>query len=85
MLQIVSEQPRKRSSNSAVLMLWSIRLEFGWKATLKKTQGAVINVASDAGPIGLRGAGVCCVSIEGVVNMTRALELDLVEDLIRHS
>lgn len=50
---------------------------------LKKTRGAIINVASDAGLIGLRGAAVYCASKGGVVNMTRALALDLAEDLVR--
>jgi NAD(P)-dependent dehydrogenase (short-subunit alcohol dehydrogenase family) len=43
----------------------------------KASRGNVINVASDAGLIGEKNLSVYCASKGGVVNMTRALALEL--------
>lgn len=50
---------------------------------LKKTQGCIINIASDAGLHGIKNTSVYCASKAGVVNMTKALAIDLAEDLVR--
>jgi len=44
---------------------------------LRATCGAVVNVASDAGLIGERNLSVYCASKGGVVNLTRALAMEL--------
>lgn len=46
-------------------------------AHLRKSGGNVVNVASDAGLIGENGLAVYCASKGGVVNMTRAIALEL--------
>jgi NAD(P)-dependent dehydrogenase (short-subunit alcohol dehydrogenase family) len=46
-------------------------------APLRAGGGAIVNVASDAGLIGERGLVVYCASKGGVVNLTRALALEL--------
>jgi NAD(P)-dependent dehydrogenase (short-subunit alcohol dehydrogenase family) len=48
---------------------------------LKASRGNVVNVASDAGLIGERRLSVYCASKGGVVNMTRALALELAPDV----
>ncbi len=48
---------------------------------LRASAGAVINVASDAGLIGERNLSVYCASKGGVVNLTRALALELAPDV----
>jgi NAD(P)-dependent dehydrogenase (short-subunit alcohol dehydrogenase family) len=44
---------------------------------LRASNGTVVNLASDAGLIGERGLAVYCASKGGVVNLTRALALEL--------
>jgi NAD(P)-dependent dehydrogenase (short-subunit alcohol dehydrogenase family) len=48
---------------------------------LKASRGNVVNVASDAGLIGEKKLSVYCASKGGVVNMTRALALELAPDV----
>jgi NAD(P)-dependent dehydrogenase (short-subunit alcohol dehydrogenase family) len=50
---------------------------------LKKTKGCIINLSSDAGLIGLKGAAIYCASKGGVVQLTKALAVELAPDLIR--
>lgn len=50
---------------------------------LKQTRGSIVNIASDAGLRGNKGAAVYCASKGGVVLLTKALALDLAEDLVR--
>jgi NAD(P)-dependent dehydrogenase (short-subunit alcohol dehydrogenase family) len=44
---------------------------------LRAREGVIVNVASDAGLMGERGLAVYCASKGGVVNLTRAMALDL--------
>ncbi len=46
-------------------------------AMLREREGAIVNIASDAGLLGERGLAVYCASKGGVVNLTRAMALDL--------
>lgn len=46
-------------------------------AALRNSKGNIVNVASDAGLIGELGLTVYCASKGGVVNMTRAMALEL--------
>jgi NAD(P)-dependent dehydrogenase (short-subunit alcohol dehydrogenase family) len=48
---------------------------------LKASHGNVVNVGSDAGLIGEKKLSVYCASKGGVVNMTRALALELAPDV----
>ena len=50
-------------------------------AALRDAKGNVVNLASDAGLIGELGLTVYCASKGGVVNMTRALALELAPDV----
>jgi len=50
---------------------------------LRKTGGAIINIASDAGLMGSAGASIYCASKGGVVQLTRALALELAPDGVR--
>jgi len=50
-------------------------------ATLRESGGNVVNVASDDGLIGERDLVVYCASKGGVVNMTRAMALELAPDV----
>ncbi len=44
---------------------------------LRKSNGNIVNIASDAGLIGVPGITVYCASKGGVVNMTRAMALEV--------
>ena len=67
--------------------LWDRTLDINLKGTffccraalaaLRQNQGAIVNIASDAGLVGERGLAVYCASKGGVVNLTRALALEL--------
>ncbi len=46
-------------------------------SALEKTGGAIINIASDAGLMGSKGASIYCASKGGVVLLTKALALEL--------
>ena len=50
---------------------------------LKKTEGQIINIASDAGLMGNANAAIYCASKGGVVLLTKALALELATDGIR--
>ncbi|MFC2164480.1 SDR family NAD(P)-dependent oxidoreductase [Acidobacteriota bacterium] len=50
---------------------------------LKKTKGCIINLSSDAGLMGLKGAAIYCASKGGVVLLTKALAVELAPDLVR--
>jgi len=45
--------------------------------SLKESSGVIVNVASDAGLIGERNLSVYCASKGGVVNLTKALAIEL--------
>jgi NAD(P)-dependent dehydrogenase (short-subunit alcohol dehydrogenase family) len=71
--------------------LWDATLGINLKGTffctqaalphLRATKGNVVNLASDAGLIGEVGLAVYCASKGGVVNLTRALALELAPDV----
>jgi len=48
---------------------------------LKKSRGNIVNLASDAGLIGDKELSVYCASKGGVVNLTRALALEMAPDV----
>ena len=48
---------------------------------LRKSKGNIVNIASDAGLIGVPGITVYCASKGGVVNMTRAMALEIAPDV----
>jgi len=50
-------------------------------AALRDSKGNIVNLASDAGLIGELGLAVYCASKGGVVNMTRAMALELAPDV----
>jgi NAD(P)-dependent dehydrogenase (short-subunit alcohol dehydrogenase family) len=50
---------------------------------LEKTQGQIINIASDAGLMGNAGAAIYCASKGGVVLLTKALALELAPKGVR--
>lgn len=67
--------------------LWDRTVDINLKGTffcsraalpvLRGRHGNIVNLASDAGLIGERGLSVYCASKGGVVNLTRAMALDL--------
>ncbi len=48
---------------------------------LKKSNGNIVNIASDAGLMGVPGITVYCGTKGGVVNMSRAMALELAPDI----
>jgi len=48
---------------------------------LKKSKGNIVNIGSDAGLMGVPGITVYCASKAGVVNMTRAMALEVAPDV----
>ncbi len=48
---------------------------------LRKFNGNIVNIASDAGLMGVPGITVYCASKGGVVNMTRAMALEVAPDV----
>ncbi len=48
---------------------------------LRKSKGNIVNIASDAGLIGVPGITVYCASKGGVVNMTRAMALEVAPEV----
>lgn len=50
-------------------------------AALRKSKGNIVNIASDAGLMGCPGITVYCASKGGVVNMTRAMALEIAPDV----
>jgi NAD(P)-dependent dehydrogenase (short-subunit alcohol dehydrogenase family) len=71
--------------------MWDTTLDVNLKGTffciqaaltqLRKSHGNIVNVASDAGLIGESGLTVYCASKGGVVNLTRALALELAPEI----
>ena len=71
--------------------MWDATMDINLKGTffcikaayphLKKSRGNIVNVASDAGLIGEKGLSVYCASKAGVVNLTRALALELAPEV----
>jgi NAD(P)-dependent dehydrogenase (short-subunit alcohol dehydrogenase family) len=71
--------------------IWDAALDINLKGTLfccqaalphlKASRGSIVNVASDAGLIGQVGLSAYCASKGGVVNLTRALALELAPDI----
>jgi NAD(P)-dependent dehydrogenase (short-subunit alcohol dehydrogenase family) len=71
--------------------VWDATLDANLKGTffctqaallfLRMSKGNVVNLASDAGLIGEVGLAVYCASKGGVVNLTRALALELAPDI----
>ena len=71
--------------------MWDATLDANLKGTffctqaallyLRQSKGNVVNLASDAGLIGEVGLAVYCASKGGVVNLTRALALELAPDI----
>jgi NAD(P)-dependent dehydrogenase (short-subunit alcohol dehydrogenase family) len=50
---------------------------------LMRSRGSVINIASDAGLVGNKGAAIYCASKGGLVLLTKALALELAPDGVR--
>ena len=48
---------------------------------LQKSKGNIVNIASDAGLMGVPGITVYCATKGGVVNMTRAMALEIAPDV----
>lgn len=48
---------------------------------LRKSKGNIVNISSDAGLMGFPGSVVYCASKGGVVNMTRAMALEVAPDV----
>ncbi|MEO1920163.1 MAG: SDR family NAD(P)-dependent oxidoreductase [Paracoccaceae bacterium] len=48
---------------------------------LRKSKGSIVNIASDAGLMGVPGITVYCGTKGGVVNMTRAMALEIAPDV----
>ncbi len=71
--------------------VWDETLDINLKGTffmiqaalphLREARGNVVNLASDAGLIGEAGLAVYCASKGGIVNLTRALALELAPDV----
>jgi len=71
--------------------LWDRTLDINLKGTffvsraalpaLRAARGAIVNLASDAGLMGVPFSTVYCASKGGVVNMTRAMALELAPDV----
>ena len=67
--------------------MWDATMDVNLKGTffciraahphLERSGGNIVNIASDAGLIGEKGLSVYCASKGGVVNLTRALALEL--------
>ncbi len=84
---IVSAKPIEDSDES----MWDAQLDINLKGTffccraalseLRKSNGNIVNIASDAGLMGYAGVAVYCASKAGVVNMTRAMALEVAPDV----
>ncbi len=71
--------------------MWDAHVDVNLKGTffccraalpaLRKSNGNIVNIASDAGLIGVPGITVYCASKGGVVNMTRAMALEVAPDV----
>jgi NAD(P)-dependent dehydrogenase (short-subunit alcohol dehydrogenase family) len=71
--------------------MWDAHIDVNLKGTffccraalpaLRRSGGNIVNIASDAGLIGVPGITVYCASKGGVVNMTRAMALEVAPDV----
>jgi len=71
--------------------MWDAHIDVNLKGTffccraalpaLRESKGSIVNIASDAGLIGVPGITVYCASKGGVVNMTRAMALEVAPDV----
>jgi len=71
--------------------MWDAHVDVNLKGTffccraalsdLRKSKGNIVNIASDAGLMGVPGLTVYCASKGGVVNMTRAMALEMAPDV----
>ncbi len=71
--------------------MWDAHVDINLKGTffccraalpaLRTSNGNIVNIASDAGLIGVPGITVYCASKGGVVNMTRAMALEVAPDV----
>ncbi len=71
--------------------MWDAHIDVNLKGTffccraalpaLRKSNGNIVNIASDAGLMGTPGITVYCASKGGVVNMTRAMALEVAPDV----
>jgi NAD(P)-dependent dehydrogenase (short-subunit alcohol dehydrogenase family) len=71
--------------------MWDAHIDVNLKGTffccraalpaLRKSRGNIVNIASDAGLIGVPGITVYCASKGGVVNMTKAMALEVAPDV----
>jgi len=71
--------------------MWDAHVDVNLKGTffccraalpeLRKSNGNIVNIASDAGLMGCPGITVYCASKGGVVNMTRAMALEVAPDV----
>jgi NAD(P)-dependent dehydrogenase (short-subunit alcohol dehydrogenase family) len=72
-------------------VMWDAHIDVNLKGTffccraalpaLRKSNGNIVNIASDAGLMGVPGITVYCASKGGVVNMTRAMALEVAPDV----
>ncbi len=79
------------SIEESVEQIWDRTLDVNLKGTffcsraalgvLRSRRGAIVNIASDAGLMGEPGLAVYCASKGGVVNLTRAMALELAPDV----
>lgn len=71
--------------------MWDLHCDVNLKGTfftcraaipeLKKSKGSIVNIASDAGLMGCPGITVYCGTKGGVVNMTKAMALEIAPDV----
>jgi len=71
--------------------MWDAHVDVNLKGTffccraalpaLRESNGNIVNIASDAGLMGVPGIVVYCASKAGVVNMTRAMALEVAPDV----
>ncbi|MBT6206202.1 MAG: SDR family NAD(P)-dependent oxidoreductase [Alphaproteobacteria bacterium] len=71
--------------------MWDVHMDVNLKGTfftcraalleLRKSKGNIVNIGSDAGLMGVPGIVAYCASKGGVVNMTKAMALELAPDI----
>ena len=84
---IISGRPIEDSDEA----VWNAHVDVNLKGTffccraalpaLRESRGNIVNIASDAGLMGVPGIVVYCASKGGVVNMTRAMALEVAPDV----
>ena len=80
-----------RSIEDSDEAMWDAHLDVNLKGTffccraalpaLRRSNGNIVNIASDAGLMGVPGITVYCASKGGVVNMTRAMALEVAPEV----